>query len=290
MNLSIPFFVLAIIVGVLLFFLTRQNKKIIELLNRNKELLKSKESAIEYIDALWSNQQSMILEEKLSSLSSLVAGVAHELNTPLGVSLTALTYFEDTILDDDLKPMLDQAKNNLIKSINLVEKFTEISGGDINEPAKPIKFKEFLDYTSCLLKSPVAIRNIRNLVINADSELIINVSESSLSIVLKNILENAFDFAFKDNPQGQVTLNAEIQDKDLLITVKDNGQGLTEKEIQHIFDPFYTTRRSEGHYGLGLAICYNLLARQHNGTLSCKSEVGEGSEFTIKIPRVVHTD
>ena len=99
MNLSIPFFVLAIIVGILLFFLVRQNKKIIELLNRNKELLKSKESAIEYIDALWSNQQNMILEEKLSSLSSLVAGVAHELNTLLGVSLTALKYFKNPFFE-----------------------------------------------------------------------------------------------------------------------------------------------------------------------------------------------
>ncbi len=290
MNFSISLvYIMSLIIMCALFvlILLKQRKKVLVVSGENKHLEKSRDSALEYIDALWANQQSMILDEKISSLSSLVAGVAHELNTPLGVALTALTYIDDVIVNEDAKPMVELTKINLQKSIELVEKFTEISGGDVNTDIKPVEFKDFLDYTSCLVKSPMSYKHIRNMKIDLHDNLWINTSESTLSIIIKNILENAFDYAYANDKTGEVSITSIVDKDNLTLVIKDNGCGMSEKEIAHIFEPFYTTRRPERHYGLGLAIAYNLLARQHNGNLSCKSDPGTGTEIIITIPDVI---
>lgn len=290
MKFSISFIYIMVFIVIFALFviiLLKQRKKILVIADENKHLEKSRDSALEYIDALWANQQSMILDEKISSLSSLVAGVAHELNTPLGVALTALTYIDDVIVNKDAKPMVELTKINLQKSIELVEKFTEISGGDVNTDIKPVEFKEFLDYTCCLVKSPMSNKHIRKMNIDIHDDLWINTSESTLSIILRNILENAFDYAYVDDKAGEVSITSIVDNANLTLIIKDNGCGMSEKEIAHIFEPFYTTRRPERHYGLGLAIAYNLLARQHNGNLSCKSYPGSGTEIIITIPDVI---
>lgn len=290
MKLSILFLFITILLLLSSLFIYRlfvTKKKLKEARVNIKHLERSKNSALEYIEALWTNQQTMMLDEKISSLSSLVAGVAHELNTPLGVALTALTYLDDIEMDDDVKPMIELTKNNLQKSITLVKRFTEISGGDMNTDFNPVEFHEFLDYTSCLVKTPLANKHINKLKINVPENLWINTSEATLSIIIKNILENAFDYAFADNRRGEVSIISITENSDLTLIIKDNGPGMTDREIAHIFEPFYTTRRPERHYGLGLAIAYNLIARQHNGYLTCKSEQGVGTEILITIPDVI---
>ncbi|QEN04712.1 HAMP domain-containing histidine kinase [Thiospirochaeta perfilievii] len=290
MIISIPFLIiitLVLLLGLSSTIIFKQRYRLKTSKEENKALLKSKISALEYIDALWANQQNMILDEKISSLSSLVAGIAHELNTPLGVALTALTYIEDIIENPDAKPMVELTKNNLQKSISLVEKFTEISGGAKVEKLDLFEFKDFIDYASCLVKSPLATKNIRKLELDIHDNLWVKSSEATLSIIVKNILENAFHYAFKDKKDGRVKLSTKVKNTDLTITIEDNGCGMSENQIKHIFEPFYTTRRPERHYGLGLAIAYNLLTRQHNGTLSCDSNPGEGTVIIITIPNVI---
>lgn len=253
----------------------------------NKQLIASRNSALEYIDALWQSQQNIILDEKIASLSSLVAGVAHELNTPLGVALTALSYIDESELCDDMQPMIDLTRSNLNKAINLIEKFTEITGKNISQKSEPLILDEFLKYTLCLILSPITNQHLSELEINIHGDLLINTTEATLSVIIKNILENAFEYAYKQDDCGKVSISSIIQDKDLILIIKDNGCGMSSKEISHIFEPFYTTRRPEQHYGLGLAIAYNLLTRFHNGSLTCNSVPGVGTEMIITLPQII---
>ncbi|MGL1892770.1 MAG: HAMP domain-containing histidine kinase [Spirochaetaceae bacterium] len=293
-TLTISIFFLTLSLSALYIMFNRQRQKIKALNRKNKELTDSRDSSLEYIDALWASQQGIIQDEKLSSLNSLVSGIAHELNTPLGVSLTALSYLEDVIhseegksLLDDAKPMLDLTMNNLLKSISLVEKFTEISGGNAEDDSSPVEISEFVDFACCRVSTNNSFGKMHTIKLDLPENLWINISQMSLSIVVKNIIENAFEFAFKEDEFGEVTITTEQHVRDLILIIRDDGVGIAEKEVKHIFDPFYTTRRADNHYGLGLAISYNLLSRYHNGNISCKPARDGGTEFAITIPDAI---
>ena len=280
--------IILIILTIILFVkIIALSKKLKVNTNKIIHLQKSRDAALQYIEALWTNQQNLILDEKISSLSSLVVGVAHELNTPLGVALTAITYVEDSIKNKDASPMIELTKTNLHKAISLVEKFTEISGGSLTKETKPTNLKDFIEYTCCLVRSSYAVKNIRFLKKSINENLWINISESSLSIIIKNILENAFYYAYVNNILGEVEICSTAQENSLILTIKDNGCGVPSKTQKNIFDPFYTTRRSNKHYGLGLAISYNLISRNYNGTITYNSIKDEGSEFIITLPEVI---
>lgn len=286
--------ILTILTIALAILLIRQNKRINRIEREKKALEISKNSSLEYIDALWSSQKSLIRDEKLSSLNYLVSGIAHELNTPLGISLTSLSYINDQIavikskkLHDDLGPMLQLSMDNLLKSITLVEKFTELSQDEHSDEAKPVQIQNFFDFVCCRIKPYKDYNVVENIKFDLPDSLWINVSQLSLTIILKNIIENAFDFAFKDRTDGIITISAKADESDLILNIKDNGAGITEKDLNHIFDPFYTTHRSQKHYGLGLAISYNLVTRLYNGKLVCLSSKGKGTEFILTIPNII---
>lgn len=289
----LTYFVILIAFGLSIYLLKQRHK--IELLKIEKrELEKSRNSSLEYIDALWQSQEGLIQDEKLSSLNSLVAGVAHELNTPLGVSLTAISYLEELIkskkgkgIIENATPMLNLTMANLQKSIMLVEKFKEIAGSSSYDEMTPVELKEFIDFACCRVNSDKAIGNNHKITYDLPENLWINISQMSLSVIIKNIIENAYDFAFGPEDKGEINISAKSDNNDLVISIKDNGKGIPPKNIKHIFDPFFTTKRANKHYGLGLAISYNLLARHYNGKITCKSTIGKGTNFTIYVPDAI---
>lgn len=252
-----------------------------------KELEISRDSSLEYIDALWQSQKNIIIDEKMISMNSLIAKIAHELNTPLGVILTAVSHVFDSVRTEqgkvdvsDALPMLELSMSSLHKSIDLVNMFTEISRAGSNEEAKPVKLIEFLDFVSCGVKC-------NNIEYEAEENFWINISQYGLSVILKKILDNAYDFASKDGNEAKIVIRAEKEESKLIIKVRDNGIGIKKGNLKNIFDPFYTTREDDEHYGLGLAVAYNLLSRDYNGNMTCKSEYGMGTEITITIPDVI---
>ncbi|MBN1682501.1 HAMP domain-containing histidine kinase [Candidatus Bathyarchaeota archaeon] len=272
----------------LTYLYLRQRKRLKAMQIRVIKLEESHNSSLEYIEALWESQKVLIQDEKLTSLNTLVARMAHELNTPLGVSLTALSYIEDLInskcgkkIADDAKPMVEMTMRNLQKSISVVDNLAEISAGGIQEVPKPVKLTEFINF-ACYRD------NYHDIEFDVDDNVWIKISQYGLSIVLKNILDNAVDYAFNNaDKQGFVKVTATKQDENLLITVQDNGCGIKSNELRNIYDPFYTTRRGDDHNGLGLAIAYNILGRLYNGNIQCNSSTTSGTEFRIYIPNVI---
>lgn len=291
----LTYFVILIAFGLSIYLLKQRHR--IELLKiEKKELEKSRNSSLEYIDALWQSQEGLIQDEKLSSLNSLVAGVAHELNTPLGVSLTAISYLEELIkskkgksIVDNATPMLNLTMANLQKSITLVDKFKEIAGSSSYDDMTPVELNEFIDFACCRVNTEKAIGKKHKITYNLPDNMWINISQMSLSVIIKNIVENAYDFAFNPEDEGEINIAAKSDNNDLIIIIKDNGKGIPEKNIKHIFDPFFTTKRANKHYGLGLAISYNLLTRHYNGNILCSSIPGKETSFIITIPDVICT-
>lgn len=251
-------------------------------------LKESRDGSLEYIDALWKSQKNIIIEEKLSSLSNLVSRISHELNTPLGVSLTAISYLDDLIKNDrgseiseDAGPMLHLALSSLQKSISLVETFSEIVGERTLEVAKPVNIEEFINYACRGVK-------FRNTKFDIKGQFKVNISQDNLSLIIQKIMDNAYDFLLNNEIAGEVILSAEPRNRDLFIKISDNGIGISKKDIKKIFDPLYTTRRGETHHGLGLAIAYNLLITQYHGKIDCLSTIGQGTTVSITIPNVVN--
>lgn len=99
-------------------------------------------------------------------------------------------------------------------------------------------------------------------------------------------MDNAYDFSL-DKKNSEVIISATSNNDDLIISIKDNGIGISENNIEKIFDPLYTTRRDETHHGLGLAIAYNILTNQYNGKLECLSTIGQSTPITLIVPNVV---
>lgn len=289
----LTYFVIFIAFGLSIYLLKQRHK--IELLKIEKrELEKSRNSSLEYIDALWQSQEGLIQDEKLSSLNSLVAGVAHELNTPLGVSLTAISYLEELIkskkgkgIVENATPMLNLTMANLQKSITLVEKFKEIAGSGSYDDMTPVELREFIDFACCRVNSEKAIGKKHKITYSLPENIWINISQMSLSVIIKNIIENAYDFAFNPDEEGEINISAQSSNSDLILVIKDDGKGIPEENIKHIFDPFFTTKRANKHYGLGLAISYNLLARHYNGKINCSSIPGKETKFIITVPDAI---
>lgn len=287
-------FIIILTFGLLLNSL-KQKHRIEALKLENRELVSSRDSSLEYIDALWKSQKRLIQNEKLSSLNSLVAGVAHELNTPLGIALTSISYLEELIksskgkaIKHESEPMLNLAISNLKKSITLVENFKEISGNGIDDDISPIELHELIDFACCRISSEKTDDKTCNIIYDFPSNLWVNLSQMTLSVILRNIIENAYDFAFDDKENGEITISVEPSEGDLILKIKDNGKGISKKNLKRIFDPFYTTKRANNHYGLGLAISYNLISRHYNGDISCESQLGIGTVFTVTVPDVIY--
>ncbi len=191
-------------------------------------------------------------------------------------------------LQEDSEPMLKLAINNLKKSISLVESFKEISGNSINSDASPVELQELLDFACCRISSEKTDDNKCKIIYDFPKNLWVNLSQMTLSIILRNIIENAYDFAFEGLPNGEIKISIEPSGGDLILAIEDNGKGISETNQKRIFDPFFTTKRSNNHYGLGLAISYNLISRHYNGDITCESKEGVGTTFKVIVPDVIY--
>lgn len=237
---------------VIIFILVRRLFLIPDLLARNKKLAESKAQALEYIDALWIGQHELIQSEKLSSIDTLISGIAHELNTPLGIALTGITFVKEVMsgekgksIADNSLPMVDMTINNINKSITLIKYFSEIADSEPNSDVRVLNVKNIIEFSiNSILPEKTLGRNIE-FIYDIPEGLNVEASPQSLSIIFMNIIENIFDFAFEPSEHGEVRINAKVSDDDLQIIIEDNGKGISKENIARISDPFFSTKKRE---------------------------------------------
>lgn len=252
---------------------------------------------------LKSSQKQLIEQEKLASLGRLVAGVAHEVNTPLGVAMLgnstvlagvnqlAKKLASNTLSKHDLDAFLIDAKEagesvefNLNRASELVVNFKQIATDFHTDPKSDVNLVEWISSISTSLKPMLKSAGIQFKLELPPYALIVNTYPSRLAQVVTNLVSNAIKHAFpKTHRQAEkvITIRPSGDATNYALEIADNGIGMDEDTQAHILDPFFTTDRKSGGMGLGMSIVHNLVTGSLNGRLVINSEQNKGTKVSV---------
>ena len=269
------------------------------------ELRASKEKAEGALLELSAAQQNLIDAERLAALGGLVAGVAHEVNNPIGISLTVASSFSRRAeifetelrseaplrrsrLEEFVRTSRDAAQqlvSNLHRAGELIQSFKQVAVDRSHAERREFRLSEATDQIIASLR-PVLKRSPIALSIDVPEGLAIDGYPGAYGQILTNLFLNAATHAFADGRAGAITISAKPRGiEDVEIIFADNGAGMTPEVQRQAFDPFFTTRRNDGGTGLGLHIVYNLVTQQLGGRMMLESRLGQGTTFRIIMPR-----
>jgi len=270
------------------------------------ELRASKEKAESALLELNAAQQNLIDAERLAALGGLVAGVAHEVNNPIGISLTVASSFarraemfeaelnsgtglRRSQLEEFVRTSRDAAQQlvgNLHRAGELIQSFKQVAVDRSHAERRQFSLGEATDQIIASLRPALKKASIA-LSVEVPEGLMIDGYPGSYGQILTNLFLNAANHAFADGRSGAISISARPRGSDdVEIIFADNGAGMTPDVQRQAFDPFFTTRRNEGGTGLGLHIVYNLVTQQLGGRMMLDSRLGQGTTFRIIIPRV----
>jgi|GEM_PF-1315569 len=270
-------------------------------LKQKDEIEKQAITLQDTINELQSTQKKLIEAEKMASLGNLVAGVAHEINTPVGIGIAAASSFKTKtatlnglfeskkMKQSDLVQYLQSAKEatnllkaNLTRTGELVKSFKQVSVDEITEQCREFNFKEYLqDVLNSL--DPKLREKYVEIAIQCNDDIILNSYPGAYAQILTNFVTNSITHGFAKTDNGKITISASTTGNEFSLSFADDGAGMTEESVQRCFDPFYTTNMQQGT-GLGLNIVYNLVSQKLKGDILCKSELGKGATFRITVP------
>ncbi len=279
-----------------------------EIMAANNELEQQKDALMRQKDELKvtlfqlrQTQTQLIESEKMAALGGLVAGIAHEINTPVGISLTASSsLIEETermadefkagnISKAEFKEYLNMANqsarlvlSNMQRTAAMVQSFKQVSTDQATEQTRRFKLRE---YTEDVIRSlypklrnrPVTVK------MDLDERLELESYPGAFSQILTNLILNSLEHAYDEDDKGKMVIRAEKSGEELLLDYADDGKGMPEDVLKKIYEPFFTTDKKLGT-GLGMHIVYNLVTQKLNGKIECSSEVGVGTKFRIVIP------
>lgn len=249
-------------------------------------------------------QNQLVQSEKMASLGGLVAGVAHEINTPIGVGLSAITYLSakvkqyteiysnNNLTKKDFETLLKTSNEscsmvqlNLERAAELIKSFKQVSVDQSQEQKRRINLKSYLDniYTSLLPKIKPTKHCVK-IHCPADIELVSN--PGSLSQVFSNLIMNSLFHGFENIEYGEINIDVSKRgNNEIEFLYRDNGVGVPSDIADKIFDPFFTTKREAGGSGLGLHIVYNLITQSMDGSIKLlRNDQEKGVCFIIQLP------
>ncbi len=274
-----------------------ENRQFIEdeLRKRNTELATSMET-------IQMAKDQLVESERMASLGGLVAGIAHDVNTPLGVSVTATSFLHDRVkklqsayenkklTGNTMTSFLSEAEqtitlltNNLNRASDLISSFKQVAVDQTSEAEREINVSEYLTEVVQSL-APNFKKTQHTIDIHCPDDLSIKCAPGVLAQILTNMIMNSLIHGFEDKTKGAIRLEISEQDNNLVINYSDDGRGLDEGTLKRHFDAFFTTRRGKGGSGLGTHIMYNLVTQTLGGDIEAFSKPGEGLKYIITIP------
>lgn len=269
-----------------------------ELLELNRTL----EDKVEQRTQKLKEMQAYLVEsEKMAALGTLVAGVAHEVNTPIGVSVTAASHLTDIAQellelyrkndrDEELVETLlsdvEKASRIIVKNLNqaghLIQSFKQLSADQSLEPQREFELGKYLDEILISISPTYKRSNVR-IVTRYSEKLVINGWPGAFTQIVTNLVMNSMQHAFLPGEEGQIDIELSAKGSGFLIIFRDNGHGMQKQVLEKIFDPFFTTKRSSGGTGLGLSIVYTIVTQRYRGSIYCESEPEKGTTFFIEL-------
>ena len=254
------------------------------------------------VTSLVNTQQELLRTEKLAGLGGLVAGVAHEINTPVGIGLTAASHLADTVKEfervyasgevkrSDLVRLMGTASEvsssvltNLRRAADLVRSFKQVAVDQSSDQRRRFNLAQYIDETLRSLH-PRLKRTCYAVDVRCPPDIELETFPGAYSQIVTNFVMNSLIHGFEGREQGRIEIDVKVTDGALQLRYADDGVGMTAAQAAQVFQPFYTTRRGQGGSGLGLHVVYNLVTQTLGGRIECLSTPGQGTAFVLRIP------
>lgn len=284
-------------------FSYKENLELENKVNKRTQALKdSNQELLSTLEKLHQFQGQLVESEKMASLGDMVAGVAHEVNTPIGLGITASTLlsdrlseikqaFEDkTLKSSQLKKFLIEGEENtaiiyrnLKRAAELITSFKKVAVDKTIEEERCFNVKEL--FTEILLTLAPQIQSTPYIInIDCPESLTIQSKPGPITQIIINLILNSIIHGFDNKDEGTIDITITQFNENLDINYRDDGIGIDQSISHKIFEPFTTTKRGSGGSGLGLHLVYNLVTQALNGKIDCSSEIDNGVKFTISFP------
>ena len=250
-------------------------------------------------------QHQLVEAEKLAALGGLVAGIAHEINTPLGIGVTAASHLEGEtrklarrIEAGELGPAELEAfqrvaresseiiLRNLRRADKLVKSFKQVAVDQASEQHRKLDLGSYID--EILTSMHPALKKTRHrVVVDCPEHQVIDTYPGALYQILMNLVMNSLIHAFDGDRPGEIRIRARVERDEVEIRYSDDGRGMDAEQRRRVFEPFYTTRRGQGGSGLGMQIVYNLATQLLRGRIDLQSAPGQGVTVTLNFPAAI---
>lgn len=257
----------------------------------------------ETIDHLNQAQDRLVQSEKMAALGGLVAGITHEVNTPVGISVTATSFLEErlnrlntayqtkTLTPKMLEEFLDEAQqsthlleSNLGRASELIASFKQIAVDQASEAIRTINLCEYIHEIIRSLQ-PHFKKTRHQIEVNCADNIILDCPAGAISQIFTNLLMNSLIHGFEHIEQGLIRITVLEDNEHIDIRYTDNGKGVAAEQLAQLFHPFFTTKRDQGGSGLGTHITYNLVRQTLGGSIEVMSEPGHGLHYHILFPK-----
>lgn len=271
-------------------------------LAQSKEIEAKKEELAATLEQLQTAQNKLVESEKMAQLGSLVAGISHEINTPVGVGLAASSSLSSRTAEiielfqtkkmklSDLQSFLDTVQHasdlvlkNLHRTAELVKSFNQVSVDNMTEQKREFNLNEYLHDITRSLAPKFKGRNVTT-VITCDESIVLTSYPGAFAQIFTNFIVNSLMHAYSETDTGTITIAVESNDSLFNFVYTDDGKGIPAENQPKVFEAFFTTNTEEGT-GLGMNITYNLVTQKLGGDIQLWSEEGKGVRFTVVIPK-----
>ena len=272
---------------------------------RTEALQTSTKQLQQALNNLMLMQDKLVQSEKLAALGSVVAGVAHELNTPIGNCMTVAStlqekteVFQSQVAAGELRrSQLDAYLKDANEAMQLLQKglqrtgalvanFKQVAVDQSSAQRRQFMLKDAISGVVALMKSSLQKKPYR-IELDIPDDLSMDSFPGAIEQIVSNLINNSVLHGFDRLDHGLIRLQARAEGEMVRIIYSDDGRGMSSEVQKHIFEPFFTTRLGTGGSGLGLSICYNLVHGQLGGYVDVSSVAGQGTTFTLVLPRVV---
>lgn len=273
-----------------------------------QRLLQHQRELQQSLETLQSAQQQLVESDRLASLGALVAGITHEINTPIGVSVTAISYLEERLKQlekrykerqlteksltefiADGHQSTELIQHNMQRAAQLIASFKQVAVDQSSEQERTVHLASYIPEVIRALGAQYHYSQ-HQIDIHCPEELYLTCKAGALSQVLTNLVANSFIHGFEENTSGHISINVSEQEDAILLQYGDDGKGIDAKALAKLFEPFFTTRREQGGSGLGTHIVYSQVVQELHGTIKAESSLGKGLHYEIRLPkRSAHT-
>ena len=272
---------------------------------RTSELQHKNDELKETLEELKQTQSELLDKEKMATLGGLVASITHEVNTPIGISVTAAShlqtsvqlfnkhYADGEVSHEDFEEYQTEVHDcskliltNLERASKLIKSFKQVSVDQSHEEIREFNLKTYLDEIFLSL-NPMLSRTVHEYEYTCPDDLFIKSNPGAFYQIVSNLFNNSVIHAFHDGHSGHLSLHIIKTDHGVDLTYRDDGCGIPTQVQDKIFDPFFTTKRGKGGSGLGMNIVYNLVTQMLGGEITLHSEKDKGCQFTISLPKSI---